>query len=102
MALEETRALDQLKNIGEILKQRKKYKLRIYGHADTSGRKLHNYKLSIKRAKKVYMYLWKNNYIPEYSAIYKGFGERRPVTTDDGDEKRKLNRRVEIIYIQQD
>ena len=72
-----------------------KLRIKIIGHTDNVGSDAANQKLSEGRAKSV-----RDNIIErgiERSRIeYEGMGEREPVATNDTDEGRAKNRRVEF------
>jgi len=69
-------------------------KIALYGHCDAIGSNAYNDKLSVKRVEAVKKYLLVNNV--NVFADVKGFGKRRPLNTNSGDEERSANRRVEI------
>lgn len=65
------------------------------GHSSAEGTPEHNMSLSVDRANSVKMYLI-NAGIDGDNLAVKGFGESKPVTTNNTEEGRALNRRVEI------
>lgn len=72
----------------------------IAGHTDSKGSERYNLSLSEDRAKAVKQYLTKIYNLPEERFVVKAYGEVRPVATNDTDEGRATNRRVEFIRIQ--
>ncbi len=72
------------------------YDLSIEGHTDSTGSDDHNQKLSENRAKSVYEFLagcgLKSN-----AMASKGFGETQPIASNDTNDGRQKNRRVEIV-----
>lgn len=70
----------------------------ICGHTDDVGSAEYNQQLSEKRAKAVYSYLIEDG-IPPSRLQYKGFGKSQPVSENDTEEGRALNRRTEIIIL---
>ena len=70
--------------------------LAVEGHADAIGTDAYNQVLSEKRAESVRGYLVENG-VPPASIVARGFGESRPIASNDTDEGRQLNRRVEIV-----
>ncbi|MGB3174338.1 MAG: OmpA family protein, partial [Saprospiraceae bacterium] len=67
----------------------------IYGHTDNAGDKLNNQLLSENRARAVYNYLV-NKGLPADRLSIKGFGDSSPIATNDTEEGKAMNRRVEI------
>ncbi len=65
------------------------------GHSSAEGTEEHNMSLSVDRANSVKSYLV-NAGIPDGNLTIKGFGATKPMTSNDTEEGRVLNRRVEI------
>ena len=82
--------LDQVIN---IMRSNTDYYLTIEGHTDNKGTERNNQKLSLKRAKSCYNYLIKKG-ISSSRVGYGGFGETQPISDNDTEEGRALNRRV--------
>ncbi len=74
------------------------YKILIVGFTDSTGDPEYNLKLSEKRAKAVYDYLVKND-IPKSRLEYKGMGSQNPIDSNENDDGRRRNRRVEFYLI---
>jgi len=70
-------------------------KLNVSGHTDNTGTSEYNQTLSEARANSVKNYLLKKN-VPESSVIVTGYGEDKPVATNDTELGRQKNRRVEF------
>ncbi len=70
-------------------------KFQLDGHSSAEGTEARNLALSIDRANAVKNYLV-NNGIKASNLITKGNGEKFPVASNDNEEGRALNRRVEI------
>lgn len=68
----------------------------IEGHTDSRGTEEYNQGLSERRAKAVYDYLIDKG-INRFRLTYKGYGESRPVATNETDEGRQLNRRIVLV-----
>lgn len=78
-----------------ILKKNARTKMEIEGHTDNVGSAEYNQRLSEKRAKAVMDYLVKNGIDPERLSD-RGYGLTRPVASNDTEEGRAKNRRVEL------
>ena len=74
--------------------------IRIEGHTDSRATDDYNIDLSQNRAKSVKNYLAENIQNPQnYKFDLKFFGEKKPVASNEDEEGRQKNRRVEIIVI---
>jgi OOP family OmpA-OmpF porin len=65
------------------------------GHTDSKGTDQYNEALSLRRARAVRDYLIKGG-IPANDIKVEGFGESKPVASNETDEGRQQNRRVEL------
>ena len=72
----------------------------ISGHTDSVGSDSYNQKLSEDRAKSVYEYFIHEGGVSSKRLSYKGYGKTRPIATNDTEEGRQQNRRVELNIIQ--
>lgn len=73
-------------------------KIEISGHTDNRGDKIHNQQLSQNRAKAVYTYLISKG-ITADRLSYKGYGEDKPIESNDTEDGRALNRRTEFMIV---
>ena len=73
--------------------------LEIGGHTDNVGSPPTNQKLSEARANSVRNYLISKG-VDQSRLSAKGYGEAKPITTNDNDEGRATNRRVEFTILQ--
>ena len=73
----------------------------ISGHTDNTGDDKSNQVLSLKRAEAVRNWMRDTGDVPESCFAVQGYGESRPVATNDTPEGRALNRRVEISLVPQ-
>ena len=71
------------------------YKVRIAGHTDNIGKPEDNKQLSQDRANAVRDKLIEYGCNPQVISAF-GYGDTKPVATNDTEEGRQLNRRVEI------
>lgn len=69
--------------------------IEIAGHTSSEGNDSYNMKLSQDRAKSIAKYLVDKG-IAANRIVAKGYGETKPVATNDTEDGRKLNRRVEF------
>jgi len=91
-----------LNEVAEVIKGAPRIKkLQIEGHASSEGNDDYNMRLSEGRAKAVKAYLVGQG-IPETKLVAKGFGETKPIASNDTEEGREKNRRVEFNIIEQD
>ncbi|EKK5414534.1 OmpA family protein [Enterobacter cloacae] len=73
----------------------------VAGHTDSTGDDPSNQVLSLKRAESVRNWMRDTGDVPESCFAVQGYGESRPVATNDTAEGRALNRRVEISLVPQ-
>jgi outer membrane protein OmpA-like peptidoglycan-associated protein len=73
----------------------------VSGHTDNTGTPQLNQTLSLKRAEAVRNWMRDTGDVPESCFAVQGYGESRPVATNDTAEGRALNRRVEISLVPQ-
>ncbi len=88
----------QLHHIVTLMLNNKGLKLEIQGHTDNQGKDDYNMELSRKRAETVSGYLQLFG-IENMRLVAKGYGETRPIASNDSEEGRAQNRRVELIKI---
>ncbi|EGJ1648748.1 OmpA family protein [Salmonella enterica] len=73
----------------------------VSGHTDNTGNPKLNQTLSLKRAEAVRNWMRDTGDVPESCFAVQGYGESRPIATNDTPEGRALNRRVEISLVPQ-
>ncbi len=74
--------------------------IEVQGHTDSQGDDAKNLKLSQERAEAVKEYLVKNHGIEPNRLIAKGYGEKKPIASNNTKEGRAKNRRVEFVILQ--
>jgi len=89
-------AREKLARVSGILVTHPDLKLEIEGHTDSVGSDSYNQSLSERRAESVRSYLVSQN-IAAQTVTTAGFGESRPVATNDTAAGRQRNRRVELV-----
>ena len=72
-------------------------KIRVSGHTDSTGSDAVNMKLSEERAGKVAKFLTEVGGIAADRITVNGYGESRPVASNETADGRAANRRVEIL-----
>jgi outer membrane protein OmpA-like peptidoglycan-associated protein len=72
-------------------------RVRLEGHTDAEGSDAYNQGLSERRARAVQSWLVEKEGIPAAGFVARGFGESRPVASNDTEEGRQRNRRVEVV-----
>ena len=90
-------SLPELNRIAKILKE-KNIKVEISGHTDNVGSESMNQKLSEERANSVKNFLISQGVNPTLIQVI-GFGFSKPKTTNETEEGKAENRRVEIRFI---
>ena len=84
-----------LNQIAESMKSYPDSLIDVYGHTDSTGADAYNQTLSERRAQSVANFLVMRG-VSQSRVRSQGFGEQYPVATNDTDQGRALNRRVEI------
>ena len=96
------RSFDLLNELARVIAEHPELKkIRIEGHTDSVGNDLSNLKLSQARAESVKAYLSQHG-IDGSRLDAAGFGEMRPIATNDTEDGRAKNRRVEFIIVDRD
>lgn len=91
----------ELNNLLELLQKNPSMVIEISGHTDSKGSDEYNQVLSKKRAQAVVNWL-ESKGISKDRLSYEGYGESRPLASnDDEEEGRELNRRTEFKIIKQ-
>lgn len=93
-------AIPIISKIGDVLKQYSGYKIEVIGHTDsvpqTKAPYYNNYILSTWRALSVAQYFAENKNLGWENVYYEGRADLEKVASDDTEEGRRQNRRVEI------
>ncbi|MEO0100804.1 MAG: OmpA family protein [candidate division WOR-3 bacterium] len=96
---ESYRLLDEA---AQILKDNPKIKVEIQGHTDNIGSDAYNQKLSERRAQAVANYFISQHGIDEKRLRVVGYGETKPIASNETEEGRALNRRVEFVVLSEE
>jgi outer membrane protein OmpA-like peptidoglycan-associated protein len=86
----------EISRLAENLKKNKNLKIEIHGHTDNVGSEEDNLQLSEDRARSVMMALIAKGILPTRISS-KGFGESKPIDTNETEAGRKNNRRTEFV-----
>ena len=85
----------ELNRVVKLLKENPSIEIEMSAHTDSRGSDEYNFKLSDNRARSVMEYIISKGIDPSRITSH-GYGETKPVATNDTDEGRQLNRRVEF------
>lgn len=84
--------------ISGVVNKYGKTELSIAGHTDSTGSSTHNQELSERRADSVKAYLLADNVYPARLSAA-GYGKTRPIASNDSEDGKRQNRRVDITII---
>jgi len=84
-----------LDNIAKIMNENDDFNFIIEGHTDNTGVAEHNLQLSQERADAIKAYLIRKG-VKAKRLEAKGYGQTRPIESNDTERGREINRRVEI------
>lgn len=91
-------SLPELEKLYGFMERHPEMKVDISGHTDATGSDEHNRVLSEKRAQSVREYLISRG-IQAKRMVCHGYGESKPVSSNDDEEGRRLNRRTEVTVV---
>ena len=89
-------AREKLSKVSGIVSGHPGLRLDVEGHTDSVGGDDYNQRLSEQRGESVRNYLLQQG-MPTSSVTTRGFGETRPVSSNDSSAGRQENRRVELV-----
>lgn len=92
-------SFEELNALVSQLKKNESVKIQVQGHTDNSGNTANNLELSKARAKAVVTYLVSQG-ISKERLLSKGFGDKKPIASNNTAEGRKKNRRVEFVIVE--
>jgi OOP family OmpA-OmpF porin len=87
---------DEIDAVGEFLQKHPAAYVKLVGYTDSIGSEEYNLGLSQRRAESVAAYLMDNHNITRDRIVLNWYGKANPVASNDTDEGRAQNRRVEI------
>lgn len=89
---------DTLGSVVKVLKEYDKTNIRVTGYTDSSGSDSYNQTLSENRAASVGQFLVSQG-VASGRVLTSGRGERDPVASNDNEQGRQANRRVEMVMV---
>lgn len=87
----------ELNKLAQYLLRNQHMEIQINGHSDNTGSSKKNQRLSEQRAREVFEYLIKKGV--QNKMYFKGYGSTQPIASNDTEEGRIKNRRVEVEII---
>ena len=87
----------ELNKLAQFLIRNPSISIQINGHSDNTGMKHKNQKMSENRAREVFEYLIKKGV--QNKMLFKGYGSTQPVASNETDDGKAKNRRVEFEII---
>ena len=88
----------ELDRVVKLLAENPSIEIEMSAHTDSRGADDYNFRLSDNRARSVMEYILSKG-INASRITSKGYGETKPVATNDTDDGRQLNRRVEFTIV---
>jgi OmpA-OmpF porin, OOP family len=92
------KSITELEKMIRFLSANPSVRVEIGGHTDNSGSSEHNRQLSEQRANAVFTFLSEHG-VDKKRLIPKGYGPDRPIASNETDEGRSRNRRIEVRII---
>lgn len=90
-----SKSFTELDEVVKFLKDNPTIRVEISGHTDNVGDENYNLRLSQKRAQSVVDYFYLKGIAPA-RLIQIGFGSKKPIKSNDTEENRQANRRIEF------
>jgi outer membrane protein OmpA-like peptidoglycan-associated protein len=85
--------------VSNFLHDHPNFHIEISGHTDATGKPEENLKLSEARAEAVVKYLIDKGLVQRNRMIFKGYGEALPIASNETEEGKAKNRRVELKIV---
>jgi outer membrane protein OmpA-like peptidoglycan-associated protein len=92
-------SFSELDMISQFLQEHPNYHVEISGHTDNTGDSNANLQLSKDRAKAITQYVVEHGFIKKSRISHTGFGQTKPIASNDTEQNRHKNRRVEIKIV---
>jgi outer membrane protein OmpA-like peptidoglycan-associated protein len=91
-------SFQELDRVVKLMKDNPTIEIEIAGHTDNVGADEYNLNLSLERANSVVAFIVSKG-ISQNRIIAKGYGESKPIASNDSEEGKQLNRRVEFTIL---
>ena len=88
----------ELDRVVKLLNENPAIEIEMSAHTDSRGNDEYNFKLSDNSAQSVMDYILSKGIDPK-RITSKGYGENKPVDTNETDDGRQMNRRVEFTIV---
>lgn len=92
-------SFSELNKLAQYLIRHPNMAIQINGHSDNAGSKSKNQRLSEQRAREVFEFLIKKGV--QNKIYFKGYGSSLPIASNDSDEGKAKNRRVEFEIVKE-
>ena len=92
------RSFVELRKLADVMRRYPDMTIQLEGHTDSEGSASYNLRLSRARAEAVAQWLARHG-IPPSRVLYQGYGESRPVDSNQTEAGRAMNRRVEFVVM---
>jgi OOP family OmpA-OmpF porin len=89
--------MPKIQEVADFMKQNPSYRVVLEGHTDSKGSDAYNMKLSDQRAKAVERIL-ETLGVPAAKVTTEAYGESKPISTNETEEGRAENRRVDAVF----
>ncbi len=89
---------EEIDRFVNLMEEYPQIEIELSGHTDNQGNSKLNLELSQKRAEKVMDYMVEQG-VDASRIVGKGYGSSRPIASNQGEQTRRLNRRVEITIL---
>ncbi len=89
------RSIPELQKVISFMKENSEVRIEIGGHTDNIGGEAYNQTLSTQRAQAVMNYLVEQG-VSDQRLISRGYGSTKPVSSNETEEGRQLNRRIQF------
>jgi OmpA-OmpF porin, OOP family len=89
------KSITELEKVVRFLLENPQIRVEIGGHTDNTGTASYNQQLSEKRAQSVYSFLITNGILAK-RVSWRGFGATKPIQSNETEEGRQQNRRIEF------